>query len=121
MRIREYALVAAIFATSLLLWIAAPLGALWVTSQLTDDAFAIVFGGAAFVLPVLMAVFGLLLARLNGAYLRAVAVGSERFPERRPKNVLEVSLTLSVMVAAAGLVVFFLFFAHNANPGNPGL
>lgn len=118
---REYALVAAIFAVSLLLWIAAPLGALWITSQLTEDAFAIVFGAGAVVLPLLMAVFGLILARLNGAYVRAVLAGGGRFEGRRPKPVLEVSLTLSVMVAAAGLLVFFLFFAHNANPGNPGL
>jgi hypothetical protein len=40
---------------------------------------------------------------------------------RRAKPVLEVSLTLSVVVAAVSLMVFFLFFAHNANPGNPGL
>jgi hypothetical protein len=114
-RLAEYSLIAAIFATSLVLWIVAPLGALWISAQLTDNAFYIVFSAAAIVCPLLMAVFGLALARLNGAYLRSVDV------EARPKPVLEVSLTLSVVVAAVSLMVFFLFFAHNANPGNPGL
>ena len=115
-RLTQFSLIAAIFATSLVLWIAAPLGALWIAAQLTDNAFYIVFSAAAIVCPLIMAIFGLLLARLNGAYHRAaLAAGGS------PKAVLEVSLTLSVVVAAVSLMVFFLFFAHNANPGNPGL
>ena len=112
--VQRYGLVAAIFAVSLLLWIVAPLGALWTMSQVSDDAFVIVFGGIGIVLPFIMAAFGLVLARLNGAYVRTVDDGP-------PKPVLEVSLTVSVMVAAVSLLVFFFFFAHNANPGNPGL
>jgi hypothetical protein len=129
----EYGLIAAIFAACLLFWIATPLVALWLVSKLSDDGLVVVFGGAGIVCPVLMLGFGLVIGRLNGAYLRAVGADpARRIPawrasvtgdrnHRRPRAVLEVSLTLSVLVAAVLLAIFFLFFAHSANPGNPGL
>lgn len=133
-RAAEYGLIASIFGISLMLWIVSPLGALWVASRLTDDGFLIVFAGAGIVCPLLMALFGFVLAWLNGTYLRLVgahpsrqipswrsSLSGDRSGGRRPKPVLEVSLALSVVVAGVALAVFFLFFAHNANPGQPGL
>lgn len=111
-RVKEYTLVVSIFATSMLLWIVSPLVALWAASRFTDDGFTIVFSAGGIFLPLLVTAFGFALARMNGAYYRTA---------RPPRQVLEVSLTISVLVAATALMAYFLFFAHNANPGQPGM
>jgi hypothetical protein len=131
-RLTEYALIAAIFVASLLLWIVTPLVGLWLVSKLSDDGLVVVFAVVGIVCPILMLGFGLALGRLNGAYLRAVganpvrraaawrsSLSGERAPSRQPRPVLEVSLTVSVVVAVILLTIFFLFFAHSANPGLP--
>jgi len=131
-RLTEYTLVVAIFVSSLLLWIVTPLAGLWVASKLSEDGLVVVFGAVGIVCPLVMIAFGLLLGRLNGAYLRAVgahparrpaawrsSLTGERVPARSARPVLEVSLTVSVVIAAVLLTIFFLFFAHSANPGLP--
>ena len=131
-RLTVYALVASIFVASLALWLATPLVGLWLVSKLSDDGLVVVFAVVGIVCPVLMLAFGLVIGRLNGAYLRAVgahparraaawrsSLSGERVPVRQAKPVLEVSLTLSVVIAAILLTIFFLFFAHNATPGLP--
>jgi hypothetical protein len=125
----EYALIAAIFVVSMLLWIVTPLAGLWLVSKLSDDGLVVVFAVVGIVCPLLMLAFGLLLAALNGAYIRAVgadpvrrtaawrsSLSGDRVPARQPRNVLEVSLTVSVVLALILLTLFFLFFAHSANP-----
>jgi hypothetical protein len=131
-RLRVYSLVTAIFVASLLLWIVTPLVGLWLVSKLSDDGLVVVFAAVGIVCPVLMLAFGLVLGRLNGAYLRAVgphpvrraaawrsSLSGERTPVQQAKPVLEVSLTVSVVVAAILLTIFFLFFAHSPTPGLP--
>src|SRR5207302_9165979 len=71
-RLTVYALVAAIFVASLLLWLATPLVGLWLVSKLSDDGLVVVFAAVGIVCPLLMLAFGLVIGRLNGAYLRAV-------------------------------------------------
>ncbi len=131
-RLTVYVLVLAIFAASLALWIVTPLVGLWLVAKLSDDGLVVVFAAVGIVCPVLMLGFGLVIGRLNGAYMRAVgappvrraaawrsSLSGERAPVRTAKPVLEVSLTLSVVVAAILLTVFFLFFAHSPTPGLP--
>jgi hypothetical protein len=131
-RLVEYTLIAAIFVASMLLWLVTPLAGLWLVSKLSDDGLVVVFAVVGVVCPVLMLAFGLVLARLNGAYIRAVgadprrrtaawrsSLSGDRAPSRQPRNVLEVSLTLSVVLAVILLAVFFLFFAHSPTPGLP--
>lgn len=132
-RLVEYGLIAAIFVASLLFWIASPLMALWLVAKLSDDGVVVVFVGAGVVCPLLMGAFGLVLARLNGAYLRAAgadpvrrmpawraSLSGERVSSPRPIPVLEMSLTVAVVVAAVSLAILFLFFAHSPNPPSAG-
>jgi hypothetical protein len=131
-RLTEYALIAAIFVASMLLWLVTPLAGLWLASKLSDNGLVVVFAGVGIVCPILMFAFALVLARLNGAYLRAVgasevrrtaawrsSLSGDRMPARQPRPVLEVSLTVSVVLAAILLTIFFLFFAHSPTPGLP--
>ena len=131
-RLAEYVLIAAIFAGSILLWLGIPAGGLWLVSKLSDDGLLVVFFVLGVVCPVAMIALGLVLGRLNGAYYRVVAVeqrrgapawrsslSGDRPSARRPRNVLEVSLTLSVMLAVAALAVWFFFFAHSPMLGGP--
>jgi hypothetical protein len=131
-RLTEAVLMAAIFVISLLLWVVTPLAGLWLASRLSDDGLVVVFAGVGIVCPLLMGGFGLVLGRLNGAYVRMVgadparrtpawrsSLSGDRASSRRARPVLEVSLTLSVVIAVILLTIFFLFFAHSANPGLP--
>ena len=131
-RLAVYSLIAAIFVASLLLWLVTPLVGLWLVSKLSDDGLVVVFAAVGIVCPLLMLAFGLVIGRLNAAYLHAVgahparraaawrsSLSGERVPVQQAKPVLEVSLTLSVVIAAILLTIFFLFFAHNATPGLP--
>jgi hypothetical protein len=131
-RLKALVLVVAIFVSSLLLWIVTPLVGLWLVSMLSNDGLVVVFAAVGVVCPLLMLGFGLLLARLNGAYLRLVganpsratpawrsSLSGGRVRARQPRAVLEVSLTVSVIVATALLMIFFLFFAHSPLPAPP--
>jgi ABC-type multidrug transport system permease subunit len=126
-RFVEYGLMAAIFLGSLFMWTVLPFWCLWLVSLMADDAtnFLLLL---LFVTPLTMMGFGLLLARLNGLYLRVSgahpgqnrsawlkSLTGERTP-RRPPAVLEVSMTISVIAAILLMLVFFFFFAESYNP-----
>ena len=124
-RLTVYTLVVAIFVSSLLLWIVTPLVGLWVASNFSEDGLVVVFGAVGIVCPLVMIAFGLLLGRLNGAYLRAVgahparrpaawrsSLTGERVPARSARPVLEVSLTVSVGLAVLALLAYWFFFDH---------
>jgi hypothetical protein len=125
-RLIEYMLIASMFAGSIALWLGIPAGGLWLVSKLSDDGVLVVFAVLCVVCPLAMIALGLVLGRLNGAYYRVVAVdpqrrvpgwrsslSGDRPSARRPRNVLEVSLTLSVLIAIVAMAVWFLFFAHS--------
>jgi hypothetical protein len=131
-RATEWSLIAAIFAGSLLLWLGIPAAGLWLVSQLMENGLWVVLTVLGVVCPLLMIALAILLGRLNGAYYRAVgadpgrrppawrsSLSGDRTPARRPRNVLEVSLTLSVVIAIVALAVWFFFFAHSPMPAGP--
>jgi hypothetical protein len=131
-RLFEYSLIGAIFAGSLALWLGVPAAGLWLVSKLSENGLFVVFAVFAIFCPAVMTVLGLLLGRLNGAYYRSVGVDPGRRPPawrsslsgdrasvRRPRNVLEVSLTLSVVIAVVAMIVWFFFFAHSFTPAGP--
>ena len=131
-RATEYSLIAAIFAGSMLLWLGIPLAGLWLVSKLIADGLLVVLAVLGVVCPLLMIALGMILGRLNGAYYRLVgtdpsrrtpgwrsSLSGDRSPARRPRNVLEVSLTLSVAIAIVVLGVWFFFFAHSSTPAGP--
>ena len=119
----------AIVLGSLTLWIGIPVGWLWVASRLSSE-YPIVWALALFGCPLTMAAWSVVLARLNGAYLRAMdqhpeqqhaawlhSVSGERAPRRPQRTLLEVSMTVSVVIALLALVIWFFFFAENYSPG----
>jgi hypothetical protein len=125
------ALALSIFAGSLALWIAVPIGSLWVASKLIHDTTMTALSAVA-VAPFAMLGVGLLLAKLHGVYLsvsgahparRAASwresLSGDRRP-RRPRSVLELSLILSLVIALIALTVWFFFLAHNPTPMAPG-
>lgn len=127
-RLVEYALLAAIFFGSLALWIVVPFGSLWIASHISNDA-ATVVGSVLIICPLLMLVFGLMLGRLNRAYLRTTggslqrsrsawlgSLSGERVRPRRQRSPLETSLTISAGTAVVLLLVWFLFLAENYAP-----
>lgn len=131
-RLTEYSLIGAIFTGSLALWLGVPAAGLWLFSKLSDNSILVVFAVFGIFCPAAMGALGLLLGRLNGAYYRHLGVQPGRRPPawrsslsgdsqaaRRPRNVLEVSLTLSVIIAVVAMLVWFLFFAHSFTPAGP--
>jgi hypothetical protein len=131
-RLTEYSLIGAIFAGSLALWLGIPAAGLWLVSKLSDNGLFVVFAVFGIFCPAAMTALGLLLGRLNGTYYRHLGVDPGRRPPawrsslsgdrasvRRPRNVLEVSLTLSVVIAFVAMIVWFFFFAHSPSPAGP--
>jgi hypothetical protein len=126
----EYLLVAAMFAGSLALWIAVPLGSLWVASLISNDATTV--GLAVLVIcPLCMIAFSFVLTALNGVYLRVTGAAAAhsrsawlgslsggRAP-RRPRAVLDACLTISALIALVLLTVWFFGFAENSMPASP--
>jgi hypothetical protein len=131
-RLTEYALIAAIFTGSLALWLGVPAAGLWLMSKLSDNGILVVFAVFGIFCPAAMTALALVLGRLNGAYYRLLgaapsrrppawraSLSGERTAARRPRNVLEVSLTLSVVIAVVAMAVWFFFFAHSPWPAGP--
>ena len=127
-RAGELALAAAIFVGSLVLWLGLPVGWLWVVSHLSNE-YPNVWAAAVFGAPVTMAAWGYGLARLNAFDLRVCdaapqqrrtawlkSLSGER-GRRPPRGVLDVSMTISVVLAMLTLIVWFFFFAENYSPG----
>jgi hypothetical protein len=119
----------AIVLGSLTLWIGIPVGWLWVASRLSSE-YPIVWALAVFGAPLTMAAWTLVLARLNVAYLRATeahpgqqhaawlhSMSGERSPRRPRRALLDVSKSVSVVLALLALMIWFFFFAENYSPG----
>jgi hypothetical protein len=126
----ECLLVAAIFLGSLVMWIGLPLGWLWLVTRLVEG-YPEAYAGALFGCPVTMTLLGLLLSRLNSYYLRLSGGHPEQHRTawlkslsgerrgRRPRTVLETSMTISVVLAMIAITVWFFFYAHSYMPGLP--
>ena len=127
-RLAAFALAASLFVGSLVLWIGIPVGWLWVSSRLSET-YPTIWALAVFGCPVTMAAWGLLLGRLNLVYLRVSGGALEQHHAawlkslsgergaRRPRSVLDVSMTISVILAMLTLLIWFFFFAENYSPG----
>ena len=129
-RLLEYALVVGIFLGSLSLWVVVPFGSLWFASQMSGDASTVMLI-VLIVCPLMMLAVGLLLGALYRTYLRvsgAVVVrdrsrwlgslSGEKGP-RKPRPILDISLTISAGTAIVLMLVWFLFFAENFSPAGP--
>ena len=127
-RLFAYALAATIFAGSLFMWIGLPFACLWLVSHFDDDSATNFLFLLLLITPLAMIVFGLMLGRLNALYLRVSgahpaqthtawlkSLSGEAAP-RRPPAVLEISMTISVIVAIVLMLVFFFFFAESYLP-----
>jgi hypothetical protein len=126
-RLVEYGLIAAIFCGSLALWIAVPVGSLWLASLLSDDGTEVMLI-VLIVCPLSMLAFALVLMRIYRVYLRVTgadpgrnrsawlgSLSGER-TRRRPRGVLDASMTISALVAVVLLLSWFLLFAQNHSP-----
>ena len=128
----KVALIALMAIGSIFLWIGIPVGWLWIGSQIQSDSGQASFGlylGILVGIIVSMVVVGKFLWSLNGVYGRLT--GSEvvrvRMPwhrslrgeeEGRPeRQILDVVMVGSVMVAGFAFLVWFLFFAGSSLPG----
>jgi hypothetical protein len=127
-RLLEYTLAVGIFLGSLALWIAVPVGSLWLASLIGDDAQTVVLS-ALIICPIAMLVCGLGLSAMYGAYLRVSdshatrdrtawlgSLSGDRGRRRARRPVLDFSLTFSAGTALVLLLVWFLFLAENYSP-----
>jgi hypothetical protein len=118
---------------SLLLWIAIPVGWLWLGSQISSSSQQTGFAPYLLVLVgigVSMAIVGKLLAGLNRTYGRvsgAPAVMRLRMPwhrslrgeddSRQPRTVLDVVMVVTVLTALVVFGIWFFVFAGSSLPG----
>lgn len=128
-RLAAIALGAALVLGSLMMWIGIPVGWLWLVSHLSTE-YPNVWALAVFGCPLTMAAWTVVLARLNVAYLRATgahpdqqhaawlhSMSGERKPRRPDRTLLDVSMTVSVILAMLTIAIWFFFFAENYSPG----
>lgn len=129
-RLASGLLAACIVAGSFTLWLGIPVAWLWLASRIADE-YPTFFVVALLGCPLTMAAFGLLLARVNSAYMRVSgearaarrtawlrSLSGERRP-RRPRALLDMSMTVSVLVALVLLSIWFLLYATNYGPPTP--
>jgi hypothetical protein len=124
-RLAAVMLAALIVIGSLILWIAIPAAWVWGASQLVSR-YPIVYGAALLGCPATMVLWGWLLHRLNVLYLRVS--GAEPPPPSRSAwlksmsaerkryargSILEISMTISLIIAIVAIGIWFFFFAHN--------
>lgn len=126
------ALVALMVVGSLALWIAIPLGWIWLGSMLADSQepemgpYLMIIVG----IPVSMFLMGRLLGRLNRMYGEVTGTTPTvrfRYPWHRslrgeresaaPRTILDVVMVISVLAAGFVFLVWFLFFAGSSLPG----
>ena len=127
-RIAEVALIALMALASLVLWLGIPALWLWAVSQVSD-AYLTIYVVALLGCPVTMALWGLVIARINRVYLDVSGSqggGARRSPwlksmsaERgggEPRPVLDVVMAASVVAALLTMAVWFVFFAGSPLP-----
>ena len=127
-RLIECALAVSIFVGSLALWIAVPVGSLWIASLLSDSATTVMLC-VLIICPLGMLACGLALSALYRAYLRVSgarpgegrtawlgSLSGDRRPNRGRRPILDFSLTFSAATALVLLLVWFLFLAENYSP-----
>jgi hypothetical protein len=131
-RLAAVLLIALMAIGSVVLWIAIPLGWLYIGSQLTSSSqpslgpYVVVIIG----IPVTMFLVGRLLARLNGVYGQVTGKTPNvrvRLPWHRslrgeregshPRTVLDVVMVCSVALALLAFAVWFFVFAGSSLPG----
>jgi hypothetical protein len=117
---------------SVLLWLAIPIGWVWIASQIVDSSQP-TFGPYLLILvavPVSMYLAGKALFQLDGVYARLTgreeevhvqlpwhkSMRGERESGRKP-TVLEAVMIVSVSLALLGFAVWFLVFAGSSLPG----
>jgi hypothetical protein len=127
-RALEALLVLLIFVGSLVLWLGIPAAWIWIASQLVAD-YPSIYAVALVACPSTMAGWGWVLYRLYAIYVDVhgepegerqhtawlKSLSSER-GRRRPRTVLEISMTASVTIALLTMAIWFFFFAHNYGP-----
>lgn len=118
---------------SVALWIAVPIGWLWIGSQVQKDSQAAGFGPYMLVLAgiiVSVVVLAKALSALNRVYARVDGTDAEvvhvRMPwhrsmrgeddSRPPRSVLDVVMVVSVAIAATAMAVWFFAFAGSSLP-----
>jgi hypothetical protein len=108
---------------SFALWVGVPAGVLWGLGAVTDDpAEHLILGLIA--VPLGMVLFGLVLAALNGAYLRVVGVSSanaddEREWRPRLSGPLDRIIRVSGMICLAAFLAWLLFWSGGVGPAGP--
>jgi hypothetical protein len=117
---------------SVLLWLAIPIGWVWIASQIVDSSQP-TFGPYLLILvavPVSMYLAGKVLFQLDGVYARLTgreeevhvqlpwhkSMRGERESGRKP-TVLEAVMIISVSVALLGFAAWFFLFAGSSLPG----
>ena len=128
-RLSAFVLGVALVVGSLTMWIGIPVAWLWLASRVSTE-YPIIWALAVFGCPLTMAAWTLVLARVNGAYLRATgthpeqqhaawlhSMSGERAPRRPQRTLLDVSMTVSVILAMLAIAIWFFFFAENYSPG----
>lgn len=91
------------------LWSAVPVGTLWLLTRLTADPAAILIVGLI-AMPVALGAAAWMLSAANRRYLRLPGA-------RRGRGPLEAALPYSIMLAAATMAVWFVFFADHMPSG----
>ena len=108
---------------SLAMWIAVPIGCVWLASRLGNH-YLFVYGVALVACPMIMGLVGVLLYRLNALYLRLSGMDQATSPraawlksvsgERgstRQRTPLDLFMTASVIIAVVLLLVYFFFLS----------
>jgi hypothetical protein len=119
-------------AGSILLWLAIPVGWIWIASQMVDSSQPTLgpYLLILFAVPISMYLAGKLLFRLDGVYARLTgredevrlqmpwhkSMRGERESSRKP-TVLEAVMVTSVSVALLGFAFWFFVFAGSSLPG----
>ena len=129
-RLFAAALIALMAMGSLAVWIAVPVGWLWVTRDLQSPGarFLIVL----FCCPITMLSAAALLYRLEAAYAQITQAASrgparsawlrsvgEEPRSRRTLSLVETFLVISALIALVALVGWWFFLADNPNPSGP--
>jgi hypothetical protein len=127
-RVAAASLAVVIVLGSALIWLGVPVGGAWLAAQVTSDGVSAVLF-ALLAIPVTMAGFAWVLYRMSARYeeLRGgeprrrspppwrESLGEERARVRRGKGgrpLIDVSMTVSAVLAALAISIWFFFFAE---------